>query len=143
MAAEALGYDPLIGQALVGHYRIIERIGSGGMGVVYKAQDTHLHRNVALRLTNERATNWNPVWSPDGRYLYFSSDRRGSMNLWRVPIEENLGMSLAQVQLAVRHPSFPASQHLPNRPRNFCDRAQSGFIPAPLECVSNRYRSAD
>ena len=42
-------------------------------------------------VTKESATNWNPVWSPDGRYLYFSSDRRGSMNLWRVPTDEASG----------------------------------------------------
>ena len=35
--------------------------------------------------------NWNPVWSPDGRWLYFSSDRAGSMNIWRVPIDECSG----------------------------------------------------
>jgi Tol biopolymer transport system component len=38
--------------------------------------------------------DWNPVWSPDGRYLYFSSDRGGSMNLWRVRIEERTGKML-------------------------------------------------
>jgi Tol biopolymer transport system component len=31
------------------------------------------------------------VWSPDGRYLYFSSDRAGSMNLWRIRIDEASG----------------------------------------------------
>ncbi|HJX27869.1 MAG TPA: protein kinase, partial [Thermoanaerobaculia bacterium] len=35
--------------------------------------------------------NWSPVWSPDGRFLYFASDRGGSMNLWRVAIDERTG----------------------------------------------------
>ena len=35
--------------------------------------------------------NWNPVWSSDGRYLFFASDRSGSMNLWRLPIDEETG----------------------------------------------------
>jgi Tol biopolymer transport system component len=35
--------------------------------------------------------DWNPVWAPDGRHLYFASDRGGSMNLWRVPMDPATG----------------------------------------------------
>ena len=42
-------------------------------------------------VTSDSATDWSPTWSPDGRYLFFSSDRSGAMSLWRIPIDEATG----------------------------------------------------
>jgi Tol biopolymer transport system component len=47
-----------------------------------------------VAVTNDLEADWCPVWSPDGRYLYFVSNRGGSMNLWRVPVDEASGKRL-------------------------------------------------
>jgi serine/threonine protein kinase/tetratricopeptide (TPR) repeat protein len=49
MANAALGQDSLVGHVL-GHYRIVEEIGAGGMGVVYRAHDEHLDRDIAIKI---------------------------------------------------------------------------------------------
>ena len=47
-------------------------------------------------VTDDPDLDWNPVWSPDGRYLYYVSDRGGITNIWRVGIDEETGKLLGE-----------------------------------------------
>jgi serine/threonine protein kinase/Tol biopolymer transport system component len=49
-----------------------------------------------LPVTMDAPVDWNPVWAPDGGSLLFVSDRGGTMNLWRVPIDPETGSPRAE-----------------------------------------------
>ena len=54
------------------------------------AHDAHPDQTI-VRVTNDAPLDWNPFWSTDAKYLYFGSERDGTMNLCRVPIDEQSG----------------------------------------------------
>ncbi|MEN3330180.1 MAG: eukaryotic-like serine/threonine-protein kinase [Acidobacteriota bacterium] len=66
-------------------------------------------------VTKDASTNWNPVWSPDGKFLYFASDRSGNMSFWRVAIDEKSGKVQEEAEAVStpanfnRHLSFSAN----------------------------------
>jgi len=63
---------------------------AGARGAVAHLHDLHPGRDIEP-VTEDPVTDVRPAWSPDGRYLYFSSNRGGSMNIWRVRIDEASG----------------------------------------------------
>ena len=54
------------------------------------------------------AISWNPAWSPDGRWVYFISGLGGSMNLWRVAVDESSGRPAGEPQSLTTPAGFAA-----------------------------------
>jgi Tol biopolymer transport system component len=101
---------------------------------------------VPAPVTNDAWTDWNPVWAPDGKYLYFSSDRQEVLSLWRVPIDEESGRPAGPPQ-AVTGPAvdfwhFSLSQdgkHLAFVQRNLrANFNRIGFDPVKGAVVGER-----
>jgi len=84
------------------------------------------------RITNDAAIDWNPIWSPDGRFIYFLSDRSGSMNVWRVAIDEKSGDAKGELEQVTVPASNCAWLTLSHDGRK--------FIYSSLETRANIYR---
>ncbi|HET9792967.1 MAG TPA: protein kinase, partial [Thermoanaerobaculia bacterium] len=67
---------------------------SGQRDIFTVAADGSEAKGNGKDVTDDAPLDWSPAWSPDGHWLWFSSNRGGSMNLWRVPIDENSGRVL-------------------------------------------------
>jgi eukaryotic-like serine/threonine-protein kinase len=61
-----------------------------------------------LRVTNDVAKESSPMWSADGRFLYFVSNRNGSSAIWRVAIDELTGQPKRRPELVPTPYSQPA-----------------------------------
>ena len=62
----------------------------------------------AVPLTHDAAVDWIPMWAPDGRSIYFGSDRGGTMGLWRIAVDERSGKPQGEPQQIVLPAAFVA-----------------------------------
>jgi serine/threonine protein kinase/Tol biopolymer transport system component len=94
--------------------------GGGRIAYWYWSQEGHgdiatipASGGTPVKITTGDSTDWNPVWSPDGKYIYFASDRGGSMSLWRVAVDEKTGEAVGAPEAVptpskyALSPSFP------------------------------------
>ena len=105
-------------------------------GISYPAGDRHIWTvdpdaarpaQTLVRVTTEPAAYWNPIWSPDGRYLYFGSDRDGTMNLWRIAMDEATGQATGAAEPLSLPASFSGNF-------SFSQRGELAYTSLTREC---------
>ena len=65
---------------------------------VVAADGSTAGENDVIALTDDRAIDWSPVWTPDSRGLYFSSTRGGTFNVWHVPVDPQTGRRAGELR---------------------------------------------
>jgi Tol biopolymer transport system component len=100
--------------AYVSRQQLLGGPGTAGSTGWMKIRTVPAGGGPAVLATTGKATDWSPVWAPDGKHLFFVSNRGGSMNLWRVAIDEQSGKPLGEPEPIttpapfLAHPSISA-----------------------------------
>jgi Tol biopolymer transport system component len=90
-AKRALGVDDGVQPAWSPHGERIAYWGLAQPGARRAIWTVSKDGGTPVQVVDDLFYNWSPAWSPDGKSLYFSSNRGGSMNIWRVAIDERSG----------------------------------------------------
>ncbi|HUF22797.1 MAG TPA: protein kinase, partial [Vicinamibacterales bacterium] len=86
------------------------------------------------QLTNDPHVNWCPQWAPDGAFLYFVSNRGGSMNLWRLPMNPDTGRPAGTPEAVTTPAGYVGRARLSGNGEHLVFESRSG--------TSNIYRAA-
>jgi serine/threonine protein kinase len=86
----------------------VDAAGKEFTGADRNIQVQPLAGGARVSVTTGESTDWNPAWAPDGRTLYFSSDRGGTMNIWRVAVDPTTGRPSGE-PIALTAPTVYAS----------------------------------
>ena len=88
---------------------------------------TNISSGVSKSLTDGKGSNWDPVWSPNGDYLAFYSDRNGQAGLW---VWEKASDTLRQVSDVIVRPAYvdEAVQWTPDSQKILCPVLPEGML---------------
>jgi serine/threonine protein kinase len=104
-----------------------------------------------IAITEDAPIDWSPAWAPDGRHLYFESDRGGGMGIWRIGIDPDTGrrigdpepistpaLSVAGLSMSAdgRHLAYASLQRRGNSYRASFDPAAGKLTAAPAAVTS-------
>jgi serine/threonine protein kinase len=101
----------VMAERMISHYRVLAELGRGGMGVIYRAEDTRLNREVALKLLSD------PMLADEDMIKRFQREARAASALIRHVIAISRGASCRQV--LPKNPGNSYEKPLASRPIPF------------------------